>query len=375
MTLAAHDKPGRVLGWDVLRGLCALAVASYHLLYWQGVATLNTFGSYGVYLFFVLSGASLAYNYSGRLAGMSDSLSFLATRWLRLAPLYMLLCGIYLAMLTLRNGHLPDMLTTRLALNATFAFGLNDPALWALLIGGWSLGIEFIYYIAFPLLLLVLPRAWLCALVAVALALLQWFWIYRTVGSASGYAGNAVAYHQVPAFAAYFFGGCVIGYWQRTGGGTLRPSAGVLAWVAMGLLLLWLNPARQGDELLGARGAVLFAACFAVVYVSGRVGIGARLEPLARWLGDITYGCYLLHPMFFFGFTWFVVAGYSPWNVIEQPLAARWVIAATVLLLSCVTAAASERWFEAPVRRWGKRLLDRRRPRAAPHSEAASISS
>lgn len=376
LTNAAFGKPDRVLGWDMLRGLCALAVATYHLLYWQDVATLTTFGSYGVYLFFILSGASLAYNYSGRLTGVRESLSFLGTRWLRLAPLYMLLCVVFIGMLAARDGSLPGMLPLRLALNATFAFGLDDPTVWALLIGGWSLGIEFAYYFAFPLLPLVLPRARLCAVVAIALALLQWMWIYRTAGSKAGYAASAVAYHQIPAFAAYFFGGCVIGHWRRLGGGTVRESAGLLAWAAMGLLLYLLNPAQQGDELLGARGMVLFAACFAIVWVSGQVRVGARLEPLARWLGDITYGCYLLHPMYFFAFVWFVLPRYPPWDVAELPLALRWLVIGVVLGLSCVTAVASERWFEAPVRRWGKRMLGgRQRPAPPPYSDAASISS
>ena len=143
----------------------------------------------------------------------------------------------------------------------------------------------------------------------------------------------------------------------------------------MGLLLFFLNPVQQGDELLGARGVVLFMACFAIVYASARVSVGARLEPVARWLGDITYGCYLLHPLYFFGFVWFVLPRYTQWNVTELPLAVQWTIVAVVLALSCVTAAASERWFEAPVRRWGKRMLGGRRPPDPPYSEAASISS
>ncbi|MEY2801078.1 MAG: hypothetical protein RL513_662, partial [Pseudomonadota bacterium] len=46
----------RVLGWDILRGLCAMSVMVYHLLYWQDLATVSTLGTYGVYLFFILSG-------------------------------------------------------------------------------------------------------------------------------------------------------------------------------------------------------------------------------------------------------------------------------------------------------------------------------
>lgn len=365
---------GRVLGWDVLRGLCALAVASYHLLYWQGLASLHTLGSYGVYLFFVLSGASLAYTYGGRITGAREARAFLLTRWLRLAPLYLVLCVVFIAFLSVHNGELVDWLPLRLLLNASFAFGLHDPTVWALLVGGWSLGIEFVYYLAFPLLAAALSRTAWCATIAIALGVLQWVWVYRTAGSDAGYAASAVAYHQVPAFAAYFFGGCVIGHWRRTRFLALSPSAGALMWVATGASLLALNPAQAGDELLGARGVALFGLCFAAVFVSGHVNLSGRATRAAQWLGDITYGCYLLHPMLFFGFTWFVLPHFTGTAIEALPLAVRWGVLAGVLALSCLGAAASERWFEAPLRRWGKRKLGP--PAAAtPYKEAASISS
>lgn len=365
---------GRVLGWDVLRGLCALAVASYHLLYWQGLATLHTLGSYGVYLFFVLSGASLAYTYGDRLTDARATGAFLLTRWLRLAPLYLLLCVVFIGFLALRNGEVVDRLPLRLALNASFAFGLHDPTVWALLVGGWSLGIEFVYYLAFPLLAAALSRATWCAAIALALGVLQWVWVYRTAGSDAGYAASAVAYHQVPAFAAYFFGGCVIGHLRRTRFLALAPAAGVAVWVATGALLLVLNPAQAGDELLGARGAALFGLCFAAVFASGHVSLSGRATRAAQWLGDITYGCYLLHPMLFWGFAWFVLPRLGIVEAEALPLAARWGVLAGVLALSCLGAAASERWFESPLRRWGKRRLGPRGA-AAPYKEAASISS
>ncbi|HWI81256.1 acyltransferase [Ramlibacter sp.] len=365
----------RVLGWDVLRGLCALSVAVYHVLYWQDVAALHTLGSYGVYLFFVLSGASLAYNYQGRLAGSGDALRFLATRWLRLAPLFLAACGLFLSLLAWRNGAWADRLPLRLALNASFAFGGYDPVVWALPVGGWSLGIEFVYYLAFPLLLALLPRRawWLTAFVA--LALLQWFWIGRTAGSADGYAASAVAYHQVPAFAAYFFGGCVIGAARRARDLAWSASAGAVVWLGTAALLLALNPVAAGDELMGWRGAILFLACFAAVFASGQVQVGPRLAPVARWLGDITYGCYLLHPLFFWGFAWMVWPRLAQAELSAASGLARAAVFAGVLVATCATAWASERWFEAPVRRWGKRVLGRRRASGAPHIEAASISS
>jgi len=371
---AASD---RVLGWDILRGLCAVAVAVYHLMYWQGLPALHTFGTYGVYMFFVLSGSSLAYTYAGRLNSMRGVAAFLATRWLRLAPLYVAVCLVFLVFLFFRTGAWTDSIVERLLMNASFAFGFRDPAIWALGIGGWSLGIEFAYYLAFPLVLMLLPRRALCALVATAVVALQWWWIHRTAGSAEGYEINAVAYHQLPAFAAYFFGGCVIGYWRRQRAGAVPLRWAVAAWVAMAVLMLTLNTAQAGTQLLGVRGAVLFTACFAIVFASGHAQVGSRLAPLAKWLGDITYGCYLLHPMVFFGFVWFVWPHLTAGAIEDIPLPAKCGLLLAVLTLSCVTAAASERWFEAPLRRWGKRMLagGNKPPGIVPYSEAASISS
>lgn len=366
----------RVLGWDILRGLCALAVASYHLLSWQDVAQLHTFGSYGVYLFFVLSGASLAYNYQGLIGGARDVLRFLATRWLRLAPLFVVACAVFVCLLRVRNGHWVDRLPLRLALNLTFGFGVHDPAVWALPVGGWSLGIEFVLYFAFPIMLPLLRWRAVWIAVWLLLAAWQWAWIARTVGSPAGYAASAVAYHQVPAFAAYFFGGCVIGAARRAHDGAWPIAQAVAVWTGMAALLLALNTRAQGAELVGWRGAVLFAACFAVVFASGQARVGRAIAPLAGWLGDITYGCYLLHPLFFFGFSWLAWARWNDEPVAEATLPIRLAVLVGVLLATCLTAWASERWFEAPVRRWGKRMLARGvARRTSGYIDASSISS
>jgi len=368
--------PERVLGWDVLRGLCALAVAVYHLMYWQDLATVHTLGSYGVYLFFVLSGASLAYNYAGQMRGPADAARFLVTRWLRLVPLFLVACLLFLALLAVRNGAWVDQIAWRLLLNVSFAFGVYDPTIWALPIGGWSLGIEFVYYLAFPLLLLAVSRRTWWIVVGTALVALQWTWIQHTAGSAAGYAASSVAYHQVPAFAAYFFGGCVIGAARRARDRAWPQAAGVLAWAAMAVLLLVLNSPAAGAELLGVRGAVLFVACFGAVFASAHVRLAGGVARVAPWLGDITYGCYLLHPLFFFGFNWLVWPRLSTLELAHAAPAVRLAVLAGVLLASCATAAASERWFEAPVRRWGKRMLaPARKPAAKPYIDAASISS
>ena len=356
------NAPVRVLGWDVLRGLCALSVMVYHLLYWQGLATLSTLGTYGVYLFFILSGASLAYVYDTRALGtLRGASTFLAVRWLRLAPLYIVVCALFLAMLAARNGQRVEVGGLWVLLNLSFLFGAFTPSLSSFAIGGWSLGIEFMFYLALPLLVRTLPSRTLRTVLFVALVVLQWIWIDRTVGTL-GLAVSTHSYHQVPAFAAYFFAGCLIGHARRSDTLDLSGRWGLVVWAAVAGLLLALAPAVSGDELIGVRGVVLPLACIAAVWASGQVVVAPRLRPLAQWLGDVTYGTYLLHPLLFFGFTWFVLPQWTREPIETLPVIARCALLVVAVALSCLLAAASERLFERPVRTAGRRLLARWMP-------------
>ena len=186
----------RVLGWDLLRGMCAFAVAAYHLMFWQDLASIHTLGSYGVYLFFVLSGASLAYNYVDKMqSGRFSWPQFLWIRYLRLAPLYVALMLIALPWKVLKTGLSTDLLTLYL-LTATFLFGFFNPSMNAVLVGGWSLGIEAIYYLLFPLLMVSFSRFWLAVTVFVLLLVIQIAWIAGSIGQGGYNLESAALYFQ-----------------------------------------------------------------------------------------------------------------------------------------------------------------------------------
>ena len=359
----------RVLGWDLLRGFSAIAVAAYHLLLWQGVAAVHAWGSYGVYLFFVISGASLAYTYAPRLqAGSFRFGRFLGVRYMRLAPLYLALLLVVLPWKLHKEGWSLD-LAGQLLLNASFLFGLHDPATRSLLVGGWSLGIEAVFYLLFPLLLWAALRPGWAAGVFTALLGLQVIWVVGTVGSMDGYAANAVRYHQVPAFAGYFMGGCLIGLARLRGGADRwRAATGALLLVSGFALLLALNPARQGDELIGWRGPLFTALCFALVWLAGGLRLRRRADRIATTVGDATYGLYLLHPVLYFGLAFVVLPRLGLPDPSAWPLATRAMFTVAMLAVAFALAVLSERRFERPLREWSKRG----RP---PQSEAASISS
>lgn len=347
--------PARVLGWDVLRGLCALAVASYHLLVWQGVTALHTFGSHGVYLFFVLSGASLAYTYADRIEhGDFSHLKFLWVRYMRLAPLYLLLMLVVLPWKLLKEG-LSVALLTKTALNASFLFGFFDPAVQAMLVGGWSIGIEAVFYLLFPLMV----RAGLSGssgrVLLALLLIVQITWVQLTAGGPSGYSANAVLYHQAPAFAAYFMGGCLLGLAQRRDAFRAGPATLSITGIAAGFgLMLLLNPQEQGQELVGVRGLTLCGLCFLMVWLAGRLHLKDSAARFASSLGDATYGVYLIHPILFFGFVYVVlpVLGWHSSDRWSIPL--RLLLALVVLATVFALALLSERFFERPLRDWSK---------------------
>ena len=354
--IKAPAQPERVLGWDLLRGMCALAVASYHLMYWQGIATVHTLGSYGVYLFFILSGASLAYSYVDKFeAGQFSFGEFLRTRYLRLAPLYLALMLAVLPWKLLKGGSLADVIASYF-LNATFLFGFFNPATNAVLVGGWSLGIEAIFYLLFPCLMLTFRRTWLAAGVLVLLLAVQIGWIAMSLGQPASYAQNSALYFQAPAFIGYFMGGCVLGVAKRKGllnlfQLTSRGWATVLAGFA---LMILINPLLAGHEIVGWRGWVLGATCFAMVYAASRSALSASMNKLASRFGDATYGLYLLHPVLFFGLVQIIfprvgVANPEQWALPVRLLFGCWVIAAAFWL-----ALLSEKHFEKPIRQYFK---------------------
>ena len=350
--------PERVLGWDLLRGGCAVAVACYHLLLWQDVAALHSFGSYGVYLFFVLSGASLAYTYGDRIAAHDFSFGgFLWVRYLRLAPLYLVLMALVLPWKLFKEGASVELGLTYV-LNAAMLFGFYMPSTHAVLVGGWSLGIEVIYYLLFPLLMMSFRgRALAWGVFGVLLAI-QVAWIATTVGQATGYALNAQAYHQAPAFAAYFMGGCLMGVAKRQGVFENLPQGVGLVGLAAGFgLLLAANPVQQGGELTGWRGVLLFSLCFAMVHLAGRLSLAGRTASVARYFGDATYGVYLLHPVIFFGLVFVVLPRLGMASPGSWPLLGRLLLAALVLLAAFTLALLSEKYFEKPLRLFGKRRL------------------
>ena len=329
----------RIEGFDLLRGLCAVGVVWYHCLYWNHGPQLHNIGIHFVNIFFVLSGASLYLVYAGRLAGEGDLLRYLGRRIIRLVPLY--------GLLTLFAFYFYDQAWTRQQmaktyLNATLLFGLGEPGKWSAVGGGWSIGIEAVFYLAFPICAaLARSRFALAVAAAVFVGQLLYFEQLLAEGTLNS---NWTAYIHPASFCFYLFIGCWIGRCLR--GAPAVPSRSRLPIVIALLILLALaSPAIREDAVRGWSGMGLMLAAPVLVWLSAGIAPGPVVGPACRFLGEISYGVYLIHAF---------VAGKVPAWLLQRTTS-PYVIAAYVSVVSVLIAWLLHRFFEMPIRTWWRR--------------------
>src|ERR1700744_18047 len=184
-TEAISATSGRVPGIDVLRGLCIIAVVLHHinlrihfrdsdLGHWIGPAANRALfwsGYYGVRVFFVISGfliTTWSLKRWGNLAQINRR-QFYVMRFARIVPC---LLGLLLVLSTLDRLNVPHFIVSQQhsslwrALLAALTFHINWleahsgylPANWDVL---WSLSVEEVFYIFFPLFCTILRKQWL----------------------------------------------------------------------------------------------------------------------------------------------------------------------------------------------------------------------
>ncbi len=385
LTKETEDEAGRfrLSGVDVLRGLSVLLVTLHHihLRFWlndydvDGVLpkTVNQVlfwsGYYAVIAFFVISGfliTGLSIRRWGRLGDIHTG-RFYRLRAARILPCLLLLLIVLSALhlvgasaftIAPEQGSLSHALWSALTFRINWLEGHHGylPGNWDVL---WSLSVEEMFYLSFPLLCLLLRRE--AALLLPLAFLLVLGPISRTV-LADQEPWGQYAYLSCMDGIAF---GCLAALAVarlELGRRALRRALGAGAALACVVILTCNEDSHAGLARFGLN-VTLLEAGVALVLVA--LGSGVGNEVLSRgtgWLraiGRSSYEIYLFHMLIVLGLMGLFKRLQPPTSTIPV-----WYLA--MLLLSVLLGMVLSRFFSEPLNHWLRgHPYNRREPRSA----------
>ncbi|GAN69240.1 acyltransferase family protein [Acetobacter orleanensis] len=305
---------------DLLRGIAILLVLFHHFciayplghsalaaaLTPEGVRAVARNGNYGVTLFFVISGFLITSNALARWGSLAaiQARVFYSFRIARIVPCLLLLLvlvnGLALAGVPIFATHIPGVSPLAAMLRANLAaltfstnifiahYGWANYALGVL----WSLSVEEVFYLTFPLVALTLRRQPLIMLFWGLIALVGPF--YR-MAHQDDEAGFLFAY--LASFDGIAIGCMAAGLatrWRLDGliGRLLQPT------VLLGMATLYLWRSIGATNIWGVSAMALGTAVLLIAsahHENGPLATRSRLLRGLEWTGRLSYELYLFH--------------------------------------------------------------------------------
>ena len=369
----------RLDGIDILRGLSILAVILLHILIrfagmhvrlgWDWPKYTRHFvffnGGNGVTTFFAVSGFLITLTSLRRFGSLDDIRPgvFYRIRFARIMPLLLLMLFVLSVLHLLHvEGYVINerFFTLPRALFAALTFHLNWleasrnawlPACWTVL---WSLSIEEMFYLFFPLVTLVLFRFAPAG---------RWIWIALalTFFALGPFARVVWPKNDLQAENSYLAGmasialGCLTAVVvERLSNRSMRTTwlrvVEIAGWAGILLVAIW--PRWSVLRVLGKSGTddslLALCVCLVMAGVTLRRKRGSRWSAPLRWFGRHSYELYLSHEFI-------IIAGVAFYAWYYPHHSSRSVVAIFVIAMLLATAPlawALARWFTEPANRW-----------------------
>lgn len=369
----AHTARPKLPGLEATRFVAATAIVIFHLIWMSpGLAVpeqlhfMRNYFGFAVPLFYIVSAFGLCVGYAGRLSSPGEVSGYLRRRFFRIAPLFYTMIVIYAAYLYLEYGAVPDL--SLILSSVLFVFNMIPQHVTGHVWASWSIGVEMLFYLLLPVLLMVVTSFWKAAVLFVVSVFLTAMW-------AKGFAAAPPPLQNfgqffIVAHASYFAAG-ILGYfvWRA-----IRLRATLAQQVLVGQLLLlasagatlWLM--TVGSALTDAHGGL------AATKLAWAVGIAlspvtALVNRVTTTLGRASFSLYLLHPLVIgllkrrHAYDWF-------YETLPEALAFALSIALTLVILVPLSLVTF-RYIEVP----GMRLAGRMRKSPAAENAAFGVGS
>jgi len=346
----------RVESLDWQRGLLAVSIMIYHLIFWHGETTpassvLGRLGIYAVSMFFVLSGLSMAIAYERYELTIKNATHFYTRRIFRIWPLlWLAIFAVTAKSLILKEDGISIY---KIILNLTTAFGFIEPSAY-LNTGAWSIGNEMVYYALTPFILFAYRKnifyGNLLTLASIAIGI---FYAFDFITPALTLEAQWRTYIQPSNNLFFYMMGIAIYYNSRK---TAPHFTIATTCILLTACIFIITPSTESDSsIVTGINRIIFSTT-SVLMVFGFFKLppilpAAIAYPLER-LGVITYGVYLLHPIVNSATTMLLVK--LNWQLTTP---------ATIILISLLTITAANIAYEViekPMIRLGKNLTTNR---------------
>jgi len=335
---------GRLKLIDGLRGVAAMMVVLYHLMGRTSAARFSSWGYLGVGIFFVLSGFVIASVVGDQKISASYLGRFAARRAVRLDIPYWLNIGLVIVVGVMIGRHYSttQVMSHLFYLQELAGFTELNPAYW-------TLCFEIQFYLALILLI------WACQ--RTRQTVFSWVLLLTVFLSALTNAG-LLGIPRGTMFAYWWaFGLGTITYWTIEGNLRLRYLMATAA-------LIILIPRASHVEW---RVVALLTA--ALLVAASRLNAMGRwlADPVAQFMGRISYSLYLIHPLVGWILQSFVARHANQYIALLAGISA-----------SILSAWACYLWIERPATRLSHRITlsptVRSRPAASPRDRSLTVS-
>ena len=283
----------RIYGLDYLRGLCALLIAVYHLLKWSNIHVTQTsliskIGIYGVAIFFALSGYALHHVYGNITFNLEKIKDFFKKRFVRIFPLLWVVITITL-IVTNKQFSLFEVLINY---TGTFSFIRPDAYIAG---GSWSIGVELVFYLIFPLLVILIRSKYLRWITFLILLSILCYFAFFLLNSKDPIINNWALYVNPLNQVLFFYSGMLLSIFK-----TKMPAFLVLTGIIILLFSMYLIEVidTQSEIITGFNRVIYFVLSLGLVWLFASLEIlKNKVHDSLVFLGDISYSLYLIHPI------------------------------------------------------------------------------